>query len=33
VAGDTFKAGRLDSYTFQDDPDLGLNVLLGQPFI
>ena len=33
VAGDTFKAGRLGSYTIKDDPDLGLNVLLGQPFI
>jgi rhamnose transport system substrate-binding protein len=33
VAGDTFKAGRLGSYTIQDDPTLGLNVLLGQPFI
>ncbi len=32
-AGDTFKAGKLGSYTVQDDPDLGLNVLLGQPFI
>jgi rhamnose transport system substrate-binding protein len=32
-AGDTFKAGRLGDYTVQDDPDLGLNVLLGQPFI
>ena len=33
VAGDTFKAGRLGSYTITDDPTLGLNVLLGQPFI
>jgi len=32
-AGDTFKAGRLGDYTVQDDPDLGLNVLLGQPFV
>jgi rhamnose transport system substrate-binding protein len=33
VAGETFKAGRLGSYTIQDDPTLGLNVLLGKPFI
>jgi rhamnose transport system substrate-binding protein len=33
VAGDKFTAGRLGSYTVQDDPTLGLNVLLGQPFI
>lgn len=33
VAGDKFKAGRLGEYTIQDDPDLGLNVLLGLPFI
>jgi rhamnose transport system substrate-binding protein len=32
-AGDTFKAGKLGDYTVKDDPDLGLNVLLGQPFI
>jgi len=32
-AGDTFTAGRLGSYTVQDDPDIGLNVLLGPPFI
>ena len=32
-AGDTFKAGKLGEYTIQDDPDLGLNVLLGLPFI
>jgi rhamnose transport system substrate-binding protein len=32
-AGDTFKAGKLGSYTVQDDPDLGLNVLLGPPTI
>jgi rhamnose transport system substrate-binding protein len=32
-AGDTFEAGRLGSYTIEDDPDLGLNVLLGLPFI
>ena len=31
--GDTFEAGRLGSYTIEDDPDLGLNVLLGPPFI
>jgi len=33
VAGDKFTAGRLGEYTIQDDPDLGLNVLLGQPFV
>jgi len=33
VAGDTFKAGKLGQYTITDDPDLGLNVLLGLPFI
>jgi rhamnose transport system substrate-binding protein len=33
VAGDTFTAGRLGEYTVEDDPDLGLNVLLGLPFI
>jgi len=32
-AGDTFEAGRLGSYTIEDDPELGLNVLLGLPFI
>jgi rhamnose transport system substrate-binding protein len=32
-AGDTFEAGRLGSYTIEDDPELGLNVLLGPPFI
>ena len=32
-AGDKFKAGRLGDYTIQDDPTLGLNVLLGLPFI
>jgi len=32
-AGDKFKAGRLGEYTITDDPDLGLNVLLGPPFI
>jgi rhamnose transport system substrate-binding protein len=31
--GDAFKAGKLGSYTIADDPTLGLNVLLGQPFI
>jgi rhamnose transport system substrate-binding protein len=31
--GDKFKAGKLGEYTVQDDPDLGLNVLLGLPFI
>lgn len=33
VAGDTFTAGKLGDYTVEDDPDLGLNVLLGLPFI
>lgn len=33
AAGDTFSAGRLGEYTVEDDPDLGLNVLLGLPFI
>jgi rhamnose transport system substrate-binding protein len=32
-AGDTFKAGKLGDYTVKEDPDLGLNVLLGLPFI
>lgn len=32
-AGATFTAGRLGQYTVQDDPDLGLNVLLGMPFV
>jgi rhamnose transport system substrate-binding protein len=32
-AGDKFSAGRLGDYTVEDDPDLGLNVLLGLPFI
>jgi rhamnose transport system substrate-binding protein len=32
-AGETFTAGRLGEYTVQDDPDLGLNVLLGMPFV
>lgn len=32
-AGETFTAGRLGEYTIGDDPDLGLNVLLGPPFI
>jgi len=31
--GDTFKAGRLGEYTVKMDPDLGLNVLYGSPFI
>ncbi len=33
VAGDKFTAGRLGEYTVEDDPELGLNVLLGLPFI
>src|SRR5215212_3695045 len=32
-AGDKFTAGKLGDYTVEDDPDLGLNVLLGPPFI
>lgn len=32
-AGETFTAGRLGEYTVEDDPDLGLNVLLGMPFV
>ena len=33
AAGETFTAGRLGEYTVEDDPDLGLNVLLGLPFV
>jgi len=32
-AGEKFTAGKLGEYTIEDDPDLGLNVLLGLPFI
>ena len=32
-AGEKFTAGKLGEYTIEDDPDLGLNVLLGPPFI
>jgi rhamnose transport system substrate-binding protein len=32
-AGQSFEAGRLGEYTIEDDPDLGLNVLLGDPFV
>ena len=32
-AGDKFKAGKLGEYTIQEDADLGVNVLLGLPFI
>jgi rhamnose transport system substrate-binding protein len=32
-AGQTFEAGKLGEYTIEDDPDLGLNVLLGPPFV
>jgi len=32
-AGETFAAGKLGEYTVEDDPDLGLNVLLGLPFV
>ena len=31
--GDTFSAGKLGDYTVEDDPDIGVNVLLGPPFI
>ena len=31
--GETFSAGRLGEYTIGNDPDLGLNVLDGSPFI
>ena len=31
--GETFTAGRLGDYTIEEDPDLGLNVLLGPPFV
>jgi rhamnose transport system substrate-binding protein len=33
VEGETFSAGRLGEYTIGNDPDLGLNVLYGSPFI
>jgi rhamnose transport system substrate-binding protein len=33
AAGDKFTAGKLGEYTIQDDPTLGLNVLLGPPFV
>lgn len=33
VAGEKFTAGRLGEYTIQEDADLGVNVLLGLPFI
>ena len=32
-AGEKFSAGKLGDYTIEDDPDLGLNVLLGLPTI
>jgi rhamnose transport system substrate-binding protein len=32
-AGQTFTAGRLGEKTVEDDPELGLNVLLGPPFV
>jgi rhamnose transport system substrate-binding protein len=31
--GDSFTAGRLGDYTVEEDPDLGVNVLLGLPFV
>lgn len=33
VAGEKFTAGRLGEYTIQEDADLGVNVLLGMPFV
>lgn len=33
VLGDKFTAGKLGTFTVQDDPTLGLNILLGPPFI
>jgi len=33
VEGETFSAGRLGDYTIENDPDLGLNVLYGTPFV
>jgi len=33
VAGEKFTAGKLGEYTIQEDADLGVNVLLGLPFI
>jgi rhamnose transport system substrate-binding protein len=32
-AGETFQAGKLGRKTIEEDPDLGLNVLLGPPFV
>jgi rhamnose transport system substrate-binding protein len=32
-AGDKFTAGKLGEYTVADDPENGLTVLLGQPFV
>ncbi|MBN2047814.1 MAG: rhamnose ABC transporter substrate-binding protein [Anaerolineaceae bacterium] len=32
-AGESFSAGKLGDYTIEDDPDLGLNVLLGLPYV
>jgi len=31
--GETFSAGRLGEYTIENDPELGLNVLYGSPFV
>lgn len=31
--GDTFTAGKLGQYTVQESPELGVNVLLGPPFV
>jgi rhamnose transport system substrate-binding protein len=32
-AGQAFEAGKLGEKTIEDDPDLGLNILLGPPFL
>lgn len=33
TVGETFTAGKLGEYTLQESPELGLNVLLGPPFV
>ncbi len=33
VEGETYKAGSLGEFTIKSDPDMGLNVLLGEPFV
>jgi rhamnose transport system substrate-binding protein len=32
-AGQSFEAGKLGEKTIEDNPDLGLNILLGPPFV